>query len=768
MRSYVELTWTDVIWGRVVKSAFCFASALALLAASQAGATTYTAGRSAPWLQQIQLPSNAWAGTDGGKGIIIGIVDTGVVSTNSELTGRVSSLSSCVAVSFKCSNGVMDDNGHGTAVASIAAGYALPGGSLTMSGVAPGATILAEKALSAAGSGVSTDAARGIIAATNGGAQVINLSLTYLSSADVVQAIDYAASKGVVIVWAGGNDNKALNGGSNTYGLTNAALTHMIVVGSVDSANAKSSFSNTPGTANAVGQSQSATYSSLWLMAPGEKIIAPCTQSGATSYCYWSGTSMAAPVVAGSVALLEKTWPVLVRNGTATKVLFVTATDLGAAGVDSTFGNGLMNLTKAFSPIGEISAVSATGKSITLGGSTNGTLSASTLGSLKALGSALSSYTIFDSYSRNFTANLSKLISTPTGSTASLSSLVYTPIWTNTTALAGGALLSVTRDPTPTLGQFSDDRAAFGLMGMLPHAPVGYVAFANVHGLTMSGGFGLSSISGFGDALWGARSAEAESVTALGGSTALLSLAQGGYSASVGAPVGSHTRFAASWSSTLHDRNYAAPFAMASRQADAISFGVTTQATSRLTVGMTLSSLNERNGLLGASYTSASVVNFGDQHKSLSTSLSAVFDLGGGASLAFDAADVSTPARNVASGILARVSNLHAQAYGASLTLTNLLARADRFTVSVRQPLQLSSGSVDVAQTTVDEDGYNHTALVRTSIADSHTQTDFGLGYGRRISSRAQFRGDIAFRTNVNGVAGLDDVAGRAVMQLRF
>ncbi len=753
-----------------MKSVIYIASAVALLTASSAGATTFTQGRSSTWLTQIQLPSNVWAGTSGGAGIIIGVVDTGIVASNAELTGRVSSLSSCMIVSgsSKCTNGVLDDNGHGTSVASIAAGYATPGASMTMSGVAPGATILAEKVLASNGSGISTDAARGIIAAVNGGAQVINLSMTYLGSSDAVQAINYAASKGATIVWAGGNDNKALNNGANTYGLTNAALSHLVIVGSVDASNAKSSFSNTPGTSNAVGQTQYNSYASLWLMAPGEKIIAPCTQNGATSYCYWSGTSMAAPVVAGSIALLEKTWPVLTRNGTATKVLFVTATDLGSAGVDSTFGNGLLNLTKAFSPIGAISAVSAAGKSITLGASTDGTLSATTLGSLTALGTALSSYTIFDSYSRNFTADLSKLIKTPTGSTASLGSLVYTPIWTNTTALAGGAILSVTRDPTPALGQFSDDRAAFGLMGMLPHAPVGYVAFADAKGVTVAGGFGLSSISGFGDALWGARSAEAESVTALGGSTALLSLAQGGYSASIGAPLGGNTRFAASWSSTVHDRDYSAPYAMASRQADAISFGVTTRATSRLTLGLTLSSLNERNGLLGASYTAASVVNFGEQHKSFSTSLSAVFDLGAGASFAFDAADVATPARSVSTGVLARVSSLHAQAYGASLSLTNLLARSDRFTISVRQPLQLTSGSVDIAQTSVDEEGYNHTALVRTNIADSRTQTDFGLGYGRKLSARAQFRGDVAYRTNVNGVAGLDDVAARGVVQLRF
>ncbi|MFX8848752.1 hypothetical protein ABTM68_21205, partial [Acinetobacter baumannii] len=76
------------------------------------------------------------------------------------------------------------------------------------------------------------------------------------------------------------------------------------------------------------------------------------------------------------------------RNGTATAVLFASTTDLGAAGVDSTYGRGLLNLTTAFQPIGAISAVGPAGQTIPLGSSTAAIVSSQTLGTLKGLSNA--------------------------------------------------------------------------------------------------------------------------------------------------------------------------------------------------------------------------------------------------------------------------------------------------------------------------------------------------------------------------------------------
>jgi subtilisin family serine protease len=157
---------------------------------------------SSAWFNQIGLDSAIETEAKGGAGITIGVVDTGLVASNPEISGRVSTASSCAAATFSCSNGYTDDNGHGTATASIAAGSY--NNNDLMSGVAPSATVLSEKVLNASGVGYDTDVANGIIRAANGGAQVINLSLTYAATSTIVSAINYAASKGAVIVWAGG------------------------------------------------------------------------------------------------------------------------------------------------------------------------------------------------------------------------------------------------------------------------------------------------------------------------------------------------------------------------------------------------------------------------------------------------------------------------------------------------------------------------------------------------------------------------------------
>jgi subtilisin family serine protease len=372
-------------------------------------ATTYPTGGSAQWLAQIGVTNAIETQAKGGAGFKIGFVDTGVVATQMDLVGRVSTLSSCAAVTFVCSKGYTDDNGHGTATAAIGAGAALSSGA-GMSGVAPSATIIAEKVLNASGSGYDIDVANGITKAVNAGAQLINLSLTYTPTQSVVNAINYAASKGVIIVYAGGNSAMALNGGTNSGGFTPAALKRLVFVGSVNSQNVLSSFSNTPGGGSAVAGATTASYASLWLDAPGERIYAPGIQYGATAFAYWSGTSMAAPMVAGALALLENTWPVLNRNGTATAVLFQSATDLGTTGLDNSYGNGLLNVTRAFQPIGALTVTTKSGQSVAVSSLTGTTLTSGALGSLSAIKPLLANYTTFDSFERNFVSNLSGLL----------------------------------------------------------------------------------------------------------------------------------------------------------------------------------------------------------------------------------------------------------------------------------------------------------------------------------------------------------------------
>ena len=230
-------------------------SAGALLCAGPVMAATVAPGLSAPWYGQIHLTADVESQANSGKGVVIGLVDTGIVAGLYEFSGRVSSASSCAAKTFSCPNGALDGDGHGTATAAIAAGASSPSHSMSMSGVAPMATIVEEKALNDKGSGTTTDVANGIVKAVNAGAQVVNLSLTYAPTADIVSAINFAASKNAIVVFAGGNSSQALNGGANSTGFTAAALEHLVFVGSVDAKNALSSFSNTPG-AGAISHSE--------------------------------------------------------------------------------------------------------------------------------------------------------------------------------------------------------------------------------------------------------------------------------------------------------------------------------------------------------------------------------------------------------------------------------------------------------------------------------------------------------------------------------
>ena len=166
---------------------------------------------------------------------MIALIDTGVVASNAEIAGRVSNLSSCAAVTFTCSNGFTDDQGHGTATASIAAG-AFNANDL-MSGVAPAATILSEKVLDASGSGYDTDVANGITKAADAGASVISLSLTYLPTAVHRQRGQLRRRQGRHHRLGRRQRVAPLNGGATAPGFSAAVLTHLIVVGSVNSSN---------------------------------------------------------------------------------------------------------------------------------------------------------------------------------------------------------------------------------------------------------------------------------------------------------------------------------------------------------------------------------------------------------------------------------------------------------------------------------------------------------------------------------------------------
>src|SRR5438552_1744012 len=156
---------------------------------------------------------------------------------------------------------------------------------------------------------------------------------------------------------------------------------------------------------------------------------------------------MSAPEVSGAVALLEATWPVLIRNGTATSVLFASATDLGAKGVDGVYGNGLMNIARAFQPVGTTSVIGTDGTAVTVTLLSGSVMTSGAVGSMPGLRSRLSDYTTFDDFERNFSTNLSGLIVAPKGGLGIGGGAASTPMATSRLSFTGGGymLMSQTR-----------------------------------------------------------------------------------------------------------------------------------------------------------------------------------------------------------------------------------------------------------------------------------------------------------------------------------
>lgn len=218
--------------------------------------------------------TSAWDVTQGSPTVKIAILDTGIDESHPDLSGKV-----VAHANFTDSTTVLDENGHGSHVAGIAA--AVTNNSTGVAGTSYNTSLLSGKVLSADGSGYYTWIVNGIVWAADQGANVISMSLGGSSPSQALQdAIDYAWSKGTVVVVAAGNSGSS----SPSYP---AYYPNAIAVAATDSNDAKASWSN---------------YGS-WVdvAAPGVSIYSTYKNS---SYATLSGTSMATPFAAGEAALI--------------------------------------------------------------------------------------------------------------------------------------------------------------------------------------------------------------------------------------------------------------------------------------------------------------------------------------------------------------------------------------------------------------------------------------------------------------------------------
>lgn len=228
-------------------------------------------------IDQRALPLNsAYRFEYTGASVYAFVIDTGIRATHTDFGGRVNSGAGYSA--FSDIWGTSDCNGHGTHVAST-----LGGGTY---GVAKGVTLVPVRVLDCNGSGQYSAVIAGIDHVVRSGGlrpAVINMSLGGSKSSSVNAAVASAVNAGVVVVVAAGNSN------ANACNYSPASEPTAITVGATGNADARASYSN---------------YGScLDLFAPGSSITAAWYSSDSAVNTI-SGTSMAAPHVAGVAALL--------------------------------------------------------------------------------------------------------------------------------------------------------------------------------------------------------------------------------------------------------------------------------------------------------------------------------------------------------------------------------------------------------------------------------------------------------------------------------
>lgn len=269
-------------------------------------------------LRQVGAES-AWQLADG-AGVTVAVLDSGVRTDQPDLAGRLLPGWNAIA-----NNGdTNDDSGHGTYVAGIIAGVA--GGGVT--GIAPGVKILPVKILDSQDDGSTANLVAGINYAVSHGAQVINISADGYTDAEALQdALANAEAHNVVVVAAAGNSGK------EDYSYPAASASTVLAVSASDVNDHVASFSS------------SGPY--IDLAAPGVDVRSSWwSKQGGDGYTTASGTSAAAPFVAGAAALVLSAHPGLSAIDVR-EILEESAVDIGPAGIDAGSGHGRLDAAAA-------------------------------------------------------------------------------------------------------------------------------------------------------------------------------------------------------------------------------------------------------------------------------------------------------------------------------------------------------------------------------------------------------------------------------------
>lgn len=242
-------------------------------------------------IDQKNLPlDSAYSYSQTGSGTTAYIVDTGILSTHQQFSGRV--LSGYTAISD--GNGTSDCHGHGTHVAGTVGGSTY--------GVAKNVSLVPIRILGCDGSGASSNVIAGLDWILKNGKKpaVVNMSLGGEANASLDSAVENLFNNGYVMVVAAGNSN------TDACSTSPARVSKAITVAATDSTDTRASYSN---------------YGScVDIFAPGSQINSSWIGSN-TATKVLNGTSMATPHVVGVVAEMLQSTPTTTPQTISTNLL---------------------------------------------------------------------------------------------------------------------------------------------------------------------------------------------------------------------------------------------------------------------------------------------------------------------------------------------------------------------------------------------------------------------------------------------------------------
>lgn len=696
------------------------------------------------------------------------------------------------------------DDGHGAAVSSLLVSSHDGKGIM---GIAPGATIAGYNPFDETYTASWQDVTAGIIAVGDAGASVVNLSLgvsgytlpsdwaELFNNPDVEQYRD-----STVYVIAAGNDGITQTEDVEFGGALDTAF---IVVGSVDPNGQISEFSNRPGevclldngkcknaNANLNGGfgnhsrylEEGGLLKNRFLVAPGEMILVSDGQGGVTRV---SGTSFAAPLVTGAIALIHDRWPWLKDHPfDVAKAILESAQDLGEPGVDPVYGWGMLDIeaSQATLDFNDLVYYLTDGEGFSQGYKINQLRKNGIQSSWEAGGLYFVAFEELVNSDRDFLIPLSTRLFNTSVNGQTMQEFMYHRFasWVNGGASKNGFTSGFTDfSQTPALPM--GNGWTFGMSGRVNTVSGNRFLMrpdleTAVHVNAPSDAFGFSFGLGDGSAMIGGQrnlglTSDYNPVT--GGANPLLGFASGGAHMSVSAKITDNLNLSMAVSDSdngleesiaredfgLEDRALLEDRGDYRANSTTVRLDYALSGASQLSLAVTM--LDEQDALFGVRSLEAS--DFGNGVRTTGVTLAAEFDLGAGINV-FGSATASQSAGSADANL--RIKGVLSSAFQLGMSKRGLLGSNDNLRLTVAQPLTLERGYIDSEMVGVIDRATGEKGIIterfditrtteRRFVAEGHYAAPMMNGSAEvSVFARAELRPDANFNQDTSDVLG--------------